>query len=90
MLNHKAFDFYITIFKLKAFDAVPIALKNIVNIMADAFIVVEKDGTMTYSNDAFKNYLARIIHINLNDNFYEIIKKNKKIKKIRKRERKRK
>lgn len=74
-----AICFYISIFKLKAFDAVPIALKNIVNIMADAFIVVEKDGTMTYSNDAFKNYLAKILHIDLNDNFYEIIKKNKKI-----------
>lgn len=54
-----AICFYISIFKLNSFDAVPIALKNIVDIMTDAFIVVEKDGTITYSNNAFNTNLSK-------------------------------
>lgn len=75
-----AICFYISIFKLNSFDAVPIALKNIVDIMTDAFIVVEKDGTITYSNNAFNTNLSKIIGIKLNDNFYNIINTNKKLK----------
>ncbi len=74
-----AICFYISIFKLNSFDAVPIALKNIVDIMADAFIVVEKDGTMTYCNKAFTDSLSDLIGIHLNDNFYEMIQKNKSL-----------
>lgn len=72
--------FYISIFKLNCFAAVPIALKNIVDIMTDAFIVVEKDGTITYSNNAFNTNLSKMIGIKLNDNFYNIINTNKKLK----------
>lgn len=75
-----AICFYISIFKLNSFDAVPIALKNIVDIMTDAFIVVEKDGTITYSNNAFNTNLPKMIGIKLNDNFYNIINTNKKLK----------
>lgn len=75
-----AICFYISIFKLNSFDAVPIALKNIVDIMTDAFIVVEKDGTITYSNNAFNTSLSKMIGIKLNDNFYNIINTNKKLK----------
>lgn len=75
-----AICFYISIFKLNSFDAVPIALKNIVDIMTDAFIVVEKDGTITYSNNAFNTNLSKMIGIKLNDNFYNIINANKKLK----------
>ena len=75
-----ALCFYISIFKLNSFDAVPIALKNIVDIMTDAFIVVEKDGTITYSNNAFNTNLSKMIGIKLNDNFYNIINTNKKLK----------
>lgn len=75
-----AICFYISIFKLNSFDAVPIALKNIVDIMIDAFIVVEKDGTITYSNNAFNTNLSKMIGIKLNDNFYNIINTNKKLK----------
>ena len=75
-----AICFYISIFKLNFFDAVPIALKNIVDIMTDAFIVVEKDGTITYSNNAFNTNLSKMIGIKLNDNFYNIINTNKKLK----------
>ena len=74
-----AICFYISIFKLNSFDAVPIALKSIVDIMADAFIVVEKDGTMTYCNKAFTDYLSNFMKIHLNDNFYKIIQENKKL-----------
>lgn len=75
-----AICFYISIFKLNSFDAVPIALKNIVDIMTDAFIVVEKDGTITYSNNAFNTNLSKMIGIKSNDNFYNIINTNKKLK----------
>lgn len=75
-----AICFYISIFKLNSFDAVPIALKNIVDIMTDAFIVVEKDGTIKYSNNAFNTNLSKMIGIKLNDNFYNIINTNKKLK----------
>lgn len=75
-----AICFYISIFKLNSFDAVPIALKNIVDIMTDAFIVVEKDGTITYSNNAFNTNLSKMIGIKLNDNLYNIINTNKKLK----------
>ena len=75
-----AICFYISIFKLNSFGAVPIALKNIVDIMTDAFIVVEKDGTITYSNNAFNTNLSKMIGIKLNDNFYNIINTNKKLK----------
>lgn len=75
-----AICFYISIFKLNSFDAVPIALKNIVDIMTDAFIVVEKDGTITHSNNAFNTNLSKMIGIKLNDNFYNIINTNKKLK----------
>ena len=75
-----AICFYISIFKLNSFDSVPIALKNIVDIMTDAFIVAEKDGTITYSNNAFNTNLSKMIGIKLNDNFYNIINTNKKLK----------
>lgn len=75
-----AICFYISIFKLNSFDAVPIALKKIVDIMTDAFIVLEKDGTITYSNNAFNTNLSKMIGIKLNDNFYNIINTNKKLK----------
>lgn len=71
--------FYISIFKLNSFDAVPIALKNIVDIMTDAFIVVEKDGTITYCNKPFVDYLSPFMQIGLNDNFYVAIQSNKKL-----------
>ena len=74
-----AICFYISIFKLNAFDAVPIALKNIVDIMTDAFIVVEKDGTVRYCNKPFNNYLANFMQINVNDNFFDKVNENKKL-----------
>lgn len=74
-----AICFYISIFKLNSFDAVPIALKNIVDIMTDAFIVVEKDGTVTYCNKTFTDYLSKFMKIDINNNFYTIIEKNKNL-----------
>src|SRR5699024_4110740 len=53
-----AICFYISIFQLNSFDAVPIALKNIVNIMTDAFIVIEQNGNVAYVNKSFIDNLA--------------------------------
>ena len=65
-----AICFYISIFKLNSFDAVPIALKNVVNIMTDAFIVVEKDGKISYANKSFSEFLTPLTKIKVNDNLF--------------------
>lgn len=72
-----AICFYISIFKLNSFDAVPIALKNIVNIMTDAFIVIEKNGNVSYVNKSFLDNLRPLVDLNINDNLYEKIKTSK-------------
>ena len=72
-----AICFYISIFKLNSFDAVPIALKNIVNIMTDAFIVIEKNGNVSYANKAFTENLTPIVTLKVNDNLYDKINKSK-------------
>ena len=72
-----AICFYISIFQLNSFDAVPIALKNIVNIMTDAFIVIEQNGNVAYVNKSFIDNLAPLVKLNLNDNLYERIKPSK-------------
>lgn len=66
-----AICFYISIFQLNSFVAVPIALKNIVNIMTDAFIVIEQNGNVAYVNKSFIDNLAPLVKLNLNDNLYE-------------------
>ena len=63
-----AICFYISIFKLNSFDAVPIALKSIVDIMTDAFIVVEKNGNISYANKTFLDNLSPLVNLNINDN----------------------
>ena len=72
-----AICFYISIFQLNSFDAVPIALKNIVNIMTDAFIVIEQNGNVAYVNKSFIANLAPLVKLNLNDNLYERMKHSK-------------
>ena len=72
-----AICFYISIFKLNSFDAVPIALKNILNIMTDAFIVIEKNGNVSYVNKSFLDNLKPLVDLNINDNLYEKIKTSK-------------
>ena len=72
-----AICFYISIFQLNSFDAVPIALKNIVNIMTDAFIVIEQNGNVAYANKSFIDNLAPLVKLNLNDNLYEKMKHSK-------------
>ena len=72
-----AICFYISIFKLNSFDAVPIALKNVVNIMTDAFIVVEKNGNVSYANKSFTENLASLVNIKINDNLYEKLNNSK-------------
>ena len=72
-----AICFYISIFQLNSFDAVPMALKNIVNIMTDAFIVIEQNGNVAYVNKSFIANLAPLVKLNLNDNLYERMKHSK-------------
>lgn len=74
-----AICFYISIFKLNSFDAVPIALKNIVDIMTDSFIVIEKNGNVSYANKTFIDSLTPLINLNVNDNLFEKVNTSKKI-----------
>ena len=66
-----AICFYISIFKLNSFDAVPIALKSIVDIMTDSFIVVEINGNISYANKTFLGNIAPLVNLNINDNLFE-------------------
>lgn len=74
-----AICFYISIFKLKVLDTVPVALKNIMDIMTDAFIVIEKDGSVGYINKTYYDKIFKIINIKTGENFYNIIEKNEMI-----------
>lgn len=71
--------FYISIFKLNSFDAVPIALKSVTDIMTDSFIVVEKDGIISYANKTFIDKLSHITGLKVRDNLFEKIKSSQKI-----------
>lgn len=55
----------------------PIALKSIVDIMTDAFIVVEKNGNISYANKTFLDNLSPLVNLNINDNLFKKINKSK-------------
>ena len=74
-----AICFYISIFKLNSFDAVPIALRNIADIMTDSFIVVEQNGNITFANKTFLTNLSKLTQLKVNDNLFEKVSNSKKV-----------
>lgn len=57
---------YISIFKLSAFDIIPVASKTVLETMSDAYVVISKDGSIADSNRMFKK-------------IFEIDEKNKNV-----------
>ena len=66
---------YIAIFRMKALNVIPIAIKTIINTMTDSFIVISNDGTIADINktciDKFKPVLVAAQNDNLYDKLYE-------------------
>ncbi len=62
------------IIKYNILNAVPIALKSVVNIMSDAFMVISPDGTMVDMNRSFVSKIGNNLNLKLNKNIYETIK----------------
>lgn len=77
MFSITAICFYISIFKLNSFDTIPIALRNIADIMTDAFIVVEPDGRISFANKTFLTSLSNLTGLHINDNLFDIIEHSK-------------
>lgn len=71
--------YYIAIFKLKALNITPIALKTITNTMSDAFVVISNDGTIVDKNLTFEKIFNSVLNINKEENLFEIFKKSKLI-----------
>lgn len=69
--------YYIAIFKYKALNITPIALKTITNTMSDAFVVISNDGTIVDKNLTFEKIFEEVLEVKKEDNLFEIFKKSK-------------
>ena len=72
--------FYISIFKLKALNVIPVAIKTIMDNMTDSFIVISKDGTIADINKTCVEKFAPLMELKQNDNLYEKLKGRKTVK----------
>lgn len=72
--------FYIAIFKLKALNVIPVAMKTIMDSMTDSFIVISKDGTIADINKTCIDKFAELMELKQNDNLYEKLKGRSTIK----------
>ena len=77
LLTVTSLCFYISIFKLKALNVVPIATKTIIDNMTDSFIVLSEDGTIVDLNKTCENKFKPIVELKQNINFYDILNKNR-------------
>ena len=64
----------IAIIKFNVFDAFPIALKSVINIMSDAFVVLNIDGNIVDMNRSFENKFSKIMNLKENKNMFDVIK----------------
>lgn len=72
--------FYISIFKLKALNVIPIATKTIIDNMTDSFIVISEDGTIADINKTCIEKFAPLMELKQNDNLYDKLKGKKTLK----------
>ncbi len=75
-----SFCFYIAIFKLKALNVIPVAVKTIMDTMTDSFIVISKDGTIADINKTCIEKFAPLMELKQNDNLYEKLEGRKTVK----------
>lgn len=62
------------IIKYNILNAVPIALKSVVDIMSDAFVVISPEGNMVDMNKSFVSRIGNNLNFKLNKNIYDVIK----------------
>ena len=65
---------YINVKKYNVLRAVPIALKSVINIMSDAFVVIDSNGDMLDMNNTFKSKFSSIMNLKQNKNIFDVIK----------------
>ena len=76
---------YINIKKYNVLSAVPIALKSVMDIISDAFVVINTNGDMVDMNHSFIANFENVMNLRINKNIYDVIKYEgiKGIKQIR-------
>lgn len=62
------------ILKYNVLNAVPIALKSVIDIMSDAFVVINHDGEIVDKNRSFESKLGTILNLKKNNNIFNAIK----------------
>lgn len=62
------------ILKYNVLNAVPIALKSVIDIMSDAFVVINHEGDIVDKNKSFETKFNKVMNLKINKNIYDIIK----------------
>ena len=75
----------LNILRYDALNAVPIALKCVIDIISDAFVVINHDGDIVDKNRSFDAKFGRLLDLKSNKNIFEAIKYNgiKDMKKLK-------
>ena len=64
----------LNILKYNVLSAVPIALKSVMDIISDAFVVISPSGDMVDMNRSFKAKFNLVLNLKANKNIYDVIK----------------
>ena len=62
------------ILKYNVLNAVPIALKSVIDIMSDAFVVINHDGDIVDRNKSFDTKFGKVMNLKANKNIFDVIK----------------
>ena len=62
------------ILKYNVLNAVPVALKSVIDIISDAFVVINHDGEILDKNKSFDSKFEEILHLKSNKNIFDAIK----------------
>lgn len=72
--------YYIAIFKLNAFNVIPVASRTVMDTMSDAYIVISNDGTIADSNKIFREKFKDIFEFDgRENNLFEVFDKSELI-----------
>ena len=64
----------LNILKYNVLNAVPIALKSVIDIMSDAFVVISPNGDMVDMNRSFISKFSVIMNLKHNKNIFDVVK----------------
>lgn len=64
----------VDILKYNVLNAVPIALKSVIDIMSDAFVVINEDGEIVDKNRSFDSKFSNLLNLKKNNNIFDAIK----------------